>query len=176
MKESLAKAGKELKSRYGEADEKAAKAIAYGAVKYGILKVSPEKNVVFNWEHALSFEGETSPYIQYAYARISSILKKDKLNPKADLRLLKEKEETELVKLLSNFPDVVLKAANELRPHLIASYLYSLAQKFNEYYHAHQVLKADAKTKDARLLLVSAVRQVLKNGLGLLGIEVLEKM
>jgi len=70
----------------------------------------------------------------------------------------------------------VLKAANELRSHLIASYVYSLAQKFNEYYHQHNILKADEKVKDARLLLVSAVRQVLKNGLNLLGIEVLEKM
>ena len=124
----------------------------------------------------MSFEGESSPYIQYAYARISSILAKANVNPKAELSLLNQKEEIELIKLLSNFPATVLKATNELRPHLIASYLYSLAQKFNEYYHAHQVLKADEKTKDARLLLISAVRQVLKNGLNLLGIDVLEKM
>ena len=176
MKEALQKASEELKKRYDTVDEKSAKTIAYGAVKYGILKVSPEKNVNFSWDQALSFEGETSPYIQYAYARISSILAKDKANAKADLSLLKEKEETELVKLLSNFPDIVMKATNELKPHLIASYLYSLAQKFNEYYHAHNILKADEKIKDARLLLISAIRQVLKNGLNLLGIDVLEKM
>jgi len=176
MKEALQKASEELKKRYDTVDEKSAKIIAYGAVKYGILKVSPEKNVNFSWEQALSFEGETSPYIQYAYARISSILAKDKLKPKADLSLLKEKEEMELVKLLSNFPDMVMKATNELKPHLIASYLYSLAQKFNEYYHAHNILKADEKIKDARLLLISAVRQVIKNGLNLLGIDVLERM
>ena len=176
MKEALAKANEELKKRYGKADEEAAKAIAYGAVKYGILKVSPEKNVNFSWEQALSFEGETSPYIQYAYARISSILAKGRINPKAELSLLKEKAEIELIRALSIFPEIVLKAANELRSHLIASYVYSLAQKFNEYYHQHNILKADEKVKDARLLLVSAVRQVLKNGLNLLGIEVLEKM
>ena len=176
MKEALDKANEELKKRYGKSDEQSAKVIAYGAVKYGILRVSPEKNVIFDWEHALSFEGETAPYIQYAYARISSILAKDKLNPKADLNLLKEKEETELIRALSNFPEIVLKSANDLKPHLIASYIYSLAQKFNEYYHKHHVLKADEKIKDARLLLISAVRQVIKNGLNLLGIDVLERM
>lgn len=176
MKEALSKAREELKKRHDEADEESAKVIAYGAVKYGILRVSPEKNVTFDWEHALSFEGETAPYIQYAYARISSILKKDKINPKADLKLLIEKEEDELIKALSNFPEVILKATSELHPHLIANYVYSLAQKFNEYYHKHNILKSDKKIKDARLLLISAIGQVLKNGLDLLGISVLEKM
>ena len=69
-----------------------------------------------------------------------------------------------------------MKATDELRPHLIATYMYSLAQKLNEYYHAHQVLKADEKIKDARLLLITAVAHVLKNGSNLLGIDVLEKM
>ncbi|MBI1936215.1 arginine--tRNA ligase [Candidatus Woesearchaeota archaeon] len=177
MRETVIKAAGELKKRYGKTDEKAAKAIAYGAVKYGILKVSPEKNVVFDWEQALSFEGETSPYIQYAYARISSIIKKGKkINLKADLTLLSAKEEAELIKMISAFPETVSKATHELKPHIIASYLYSLAQKFNEYYHMHQVLNAEPKLKDARLLLISSVRQVLKNGLSLLGIEVLERM
>jgi len=177
MKEALIKAGDELKKRYNKTDRKSAKAIAYGAVKYGILKVSPEKNVVFEWQQALSFEGETAPYIQYAYARISSILKKGrKTNPKADLKFLKEKEEIELIRLVSNFPQVVGKATGELRPHLIASCLYNLAQKFNEYYHLHQILKAEKSIKDARMLLISAVRHVLKNGLNLLGIDVLKRM
>ena len=177
MKEALKKASEELRKRYNKVDLKSAKVIAYGAIKYGILRVSPEKNVVFDWQQALSFEGETSPYIQYAYARVSSILKKHKkVSLKADSSLLKEKEEVELIKLLSNFPDAIAKATNELRPHLIASYLYSLAQKFNEYYHIHQILKADPKIRDARILLISAVRQVVKNGLNLLGINVLEKM
>lgn len=177
MKEAVNKAREELKKRYKKIDEKAAKIIAYGAIKYGILKVSPEKNVIFDWQHALSFEGETGPYIQYAYARISSILKKhEKTNLKANLSLLKEKEETELIKLLHNFPEIAAKATSELRPHLIAAYLYSLAQKFNEYYHVHQILKADKNVRDARILLISAIRQVIKNGLNLLGIDVLERM
>ena len=177
MREAVNKASGELKKRYNEVDNKSAKIIAYGAIKFGILKVSPEKNVIFDWDQALSFEGETAPYTQYAYARISSILKKNKkANLKADLKLLAEKEEIELIKLISNFPEIISKATNDLRPHLIAAYLYSLAQKFNEYYHLHQILKADEKIKDARILLINAIRQVIKNGLNLLGINVLEKM
>lgn len=180
MKEAVKKASEELKKRYGKIDLKAAKIIAYGAIKYSILKVSAEKNVVFNWEQALSFEGESAPYIQYAYVRISSILRKSKAEKsllKRDFSAnLKEKEESELIKMLASFANVSEKACNELKPHLIANYLYSLAQKFNEYYHLHQILKAEQKTKDARLLLISSVRQVISNGLELLGIKTLERM
>ncbi|MBI4143385.1 arginine--tRNA ligase [Candidatus Woesearchaeota archaeon] len=177
MNEALIKADNEIKNRHNLSDQKSAKVIANVAVKYGILKVSPEKNVVFDWKYALSFEGETAPYILYAYARISSILKKaGKIGSKADLGLLKEKEEAELIRLLSGFPDIVGRATGELRPHLIANYLYSLAQRLNEYYHLHQILKAEKGIKDARILLISAVRQVIRNGLGLLGIGVLESM
>jgi len=177
MKEAINKASEELRKRYNKVNQKSAKAIAYGAVKFTILRVSPEKNVVFDLNQALSFEGETAPYIQYAYARICSILKKiKKINMKADLKLINKKEEIELIKILANFPDVVNKATNDLRPHLIATYLYALAQKFNEYYHIHTVLTADKKIKDSRILLISAIKQAIKNGLNLLGIGVLEKM
>ena len=189
MKEAVNKAKEEIKKRYNKTDETSAKIIAYGAIKFGILKVSPEKNVIFDWKQALSFEGETGPYIQYAYARISSILKKYDKSSKTKKSLLrsdffennffanlKEKEEIELIKLLANFPEIVAKATNELRPHLIASYIYSLAQKFNEYYHIHQILKADENVSNARILLISAVRQVIKIGLNLLGIDVLDRM
>ncbi len=177
MREAVYKANEELKKRHNKADLKSAKVIAYGAVKYSILKVSPEKNVVFDWQQALSFEGESGPYMQYTYARITSILKKNKkINTNADLSLLKEKEELELAKTLSNFTDVVTGSSIELRPRYVAAYLHSLAQKFNEYYHIHQILKSEIRTKDARILLISAVRQVIKNGLSLLGIDVLEKM
>src|SRR3989339_783810 len=116
MSEALKKAGAELKQRYKKIDNKAAKIIGYGAFKYGILKVSPEKNVIFNWQQALSFDGETAPYIQYAYARISSIIKKNKnkIPKKADFLLLDKKEETELIKKLAEFPNIVEKTSNEL--------------------------------------------------------------
>jgi arginyl-tRNA synthetase len=178
MSEALKKAGAELKKRYKKIDNKAAKTIGYGALKYAILKVSPEKNVIFNWQQALNFEGETAPYIQYAYARISSIIKKHKkaLPKKAELSLLNKKEEIELVKKLSDFPQIVEKVSVELRPNIIANYAYELAKQFNEFYHIHNILKEREDIKKARLLLVSCVRQTLKNSLNLLGIDVLDKM
>jgi arginyl-tRNA synthetase len=178
MAEALKKAQEELKKRYKKVDNKAAKIIGYGALKYAILKVSPEKNVIFNWEQALNFEGETAPYIQYAYARISSIIKKNKnkIPTKADFSLLESKEEIELIKKLSTFPQIVEKTANELRPNTIANYAYELAKQFNEFYHIHNILKEKEDIKKARLLLVVCVKHTLKNSLDLLGVGVLEKM
>ena len=178
MLEALKKAGNELKQRYKKIDSKAAKIIGYGALKYAILKVSPEKNVTFNWQQALNFEGETAPYIQYAYARISSIIKKYKkqLPKKADFSLLNSKEEIGLIKKLSAFPQIAEKTGNELRPNIVANYAYELAKQFNEFYHIHNILKEKQDIKNARLLLASCVRQTLKNSLNLLGIEVLDRM
>ena len=178
MSEAVKKAEKELKQRYKKIDKKAAKIIGYGALKYAILKVSPEKNVIFNWKQALNFEGETAPYIQYAYARISSIIKKNKnkVPKKADFSLLDKKEEIELIKKLSTFPNIVEKTAGELRPNIIANYAYELAKQFNEFYHIHNILKEKEEIKKARLLLANCVRQILKNSLNLLGINVLDKM
>jgi arginyl-tRNA synthetase len=176
MKQSEGKAIDEINKRHGTFDKRHARVIGYGALKYGILRVSPEKSVTFNWEQALSFEGDTAPYIQYAYARIQSILNKNSksINPK--LKLLTKKEEVKLIKHLSNFTNIVEKATKELRPHLIANYVYVLAQLFNEYYHIHPILKAEENVKNARIALIRCVAQVIENGLSLLGIGVLEKM
>ena len=178
MSEALKKAGEELKQRYKKIDNKAAKIIGYGALKYGILKVSPEKNVTFNWQQALSFEGETAPYIQYAYARISSIVRKNKnkVPAKADFSLLSSTEEIELIKKIADFPNVVEKATIELKPSLIANYTYELARQFNEFYHIHNILKEKEEIKNARLILIGCIRQVLKTSLNLIGIGVLERM
>ena len=129
-------------------------------------------------KQALNFEGETAPYIQYAYARISSIIKKNKnkVPKKADFSLLDKKEEIELIKKLSMFPNIVEKTANELRPNTIANYAYELAKQFNEFYHIHNILKEKKEIKNSRLILVNCVRQTLGNSLNLLGIGVLDKM
>ncbi|MBU1004692.1 MAG: arginine--tRNA ligase [Nanoarchaeota archaeon] len=178
MKEAFEKAKKEIYKRHGSVKEKNAKKIAYGAIKYAILKVSPEKNVIFNWEQALNFEGDSGPYLQYAYARICSILEKHgkKIDEKADFSLLNTSEEVELIKALGNFPAVVKGASEQLRPHMIAVYLYELSSKFSVFYNACPVLKADEKLMGARLVLIECVKRVLSNGLNLLGIEVLKKM
>lgn len=179
MEEALAKAEKETKKRGNIKNVKqTAKIIGYGALKYSILRVSPEKNVLFNWDVALAFEGETAPYIQYAYARAASILRKAKLslNNNADFSLLKENEEFALVKGLSSFPSIVLDATNNLRPHIVATYLYSLAKDFSEFYHNCPCIIDDKKLSKARLSLVLAVKHVFKIGLGLLGIASPERM
>ncbi len=175
MEESKKKALNELKKRK-RADEKTAKIIGYGALKYSILKINPDKNVNFDWESALNFEGDSGPYIQYSHARACSILEKEKLKGKADLSLLKENKEVQLINQLSKFTEIVLEATNNLKPQVIAVYLNELAKAFNEFYHDCPVLKAEKEIKNARLALVDAARQVLKNGLYLLGIEAPEKM
>lgn len=175
MSEAKKKALAELKKR-GRADEKTAEMIGYGALKYSILKVNPDKNVLFDWDVALNFEGDSGPYIQYSYARACSILSKEKSKGNAKLDLLKEEKEIKLVDKLSKFPEIVLEATNNLKPQVIAVYLNELAKAFNEFYHECPVLKAEKGIKNARLALVDAARQVLKNGLYLLGIEAPGKM
>ncbi|MBU4501007.1 MAG: arginine--tRNA ligase [Nanoarchaeota archaeon] len=178
MKEALAKAENEVRKRKEiKKVKQTAKVIGYGALKYSILRVSPEKNVTFDWNTALSFDGETAPYIQYAHARSASILRKSKLDlSKADYSLLKEPEELKLIKELTNFPKVVSDAEKNLRPHLIAVYIYSLAKTFSEFYHHCQCIMDDKEISKARLSLVLSTKYVLKTGLSLLGIDSPERM
>jgi len=156
--------------------EKRALIIGLGGLRYFILKYDSSKDFVFNPNATISFEGDTGPYIQYSYARAKSILKKVKLDKKVNFNLLNEKEEINLIKHLSNFSSVVLKASKDLKPNYIANYSYELAQKFNEFYHACNVIKEEKKLRNARLALVLAFTYVIKTSLNLLGIEVIENM
>ncbi len=173
---------KETKSRNKDLSLKEinlrANEIAMGAIRFYILRYDPVKDFLFNPEESISFEGETGPYLQYTYARINSIISKHggKIDEKVDSSLLNQKEELELIKLLGNFDDVVSKVGETYKIHVLTRYLLDLAQAFNNFYHAYPVLKADEELKKARLLLISCVKQVIKNGLGLLGINVLERM
>ncbi|MEA3379139.1 MAG: arginine--tRNA ligase [Nanoarchaeota archaeon] len=179
MEEAEKKARAEIKKRHGNISDldKRAKIIAFGATRYTILKVSSDKNVCFDINKALSFEGDSAPYIQYAYARASSILKKSKLNPKnIDFSLLNSPEEVKLIKALYNFQKVFQKALESYQPHLIANYVLELATLFNEFYHLCPILSQELEIKKARLYLLKAVKQVLKNALNLLGIQTLERM
>ncbi|MBN1502773.1 arginine--tRNA ligase [Candidatus Woesearchaeota archaeon] len=175
-------AKKEIKKRYKELStseiDKRAEEIGMGAIKFFILKYDPMKDFIFNPKESLSFEGETGPYVQYTHARASSILRKHKKQvvKNVDFSLLRTEEERAILGLLEQFPSLIEKSAENYKPSLIANYLIDLSQKFNEYYHKHQVIQEDKELEKARILLVCCVKQVLKIGLELLGIEALEVM
>lgn len=154
-----------------------AKDVALGAIKYFDLSHHRKSDIVFRWEDALSFEGNTGPYVQYTHARFSSILRKfGKKLPKLAEAEFDEGERSLAVRLL-RFPDAVSAAEKEYAPHVIAHYLFQLSQEANTFYHTHRVLdEADKKKKELRTLLVKAVAEVLKTGLYLLGIKAPEEM
>jgi len=180
LKEGSERALKEVENRWKELPkvekEKRAEDIALGSIIYFILKYSPEKMVNFSWENALNFEGDTGPYLQYTYARANSILDKANKVKNFDLKILKDQKEFKIIKLLSKYPSILEKSAKELRPHYLASYLYDLADAFNEFYQSLPVLKVEEKLRNSRLKIVESVKTVLKSGLYLLGIPIMEKM
>jgi len=157
-----------------------AKTVGVGAIIFGDLSSDRIRDVDFDWNRMLSFEGETGPYLQYTHARACSILRKAGLKKKKSVKihfkLLSSPEELALVKDLSLFPNILVTAAQSYKPHHVAQYLIRLAQKFNDFYHSCQVISEDKDLMQARLVLVDAVRQVLANGLGCLGIEALDEM
>jgi arginyl-tRNA synthetase len=167
----------EMKDRKIKNKEETAKAIGIGAMKYGMLKISPEKVIFFDWQDALKLEGSTGPYLQYAHTRCKGILEKaGKWKPNFKTGKLTE-EEKELVKILSRFSETVEQATKDLRPHYICNYAYDLATAFDRFYEFCPVLKAEtAEQKNFRLALVQTTKIVLKNAMGLIGMESLEKM
>ena len=156
--------------------------ISMSALKFSMINRDFARPVIFDWNTALDFEGETGPYVQYAYARIQSILRKYKKEVRAglprssNLGLLTDPQEHALITQLGNYPLSIQDAAAKYKPSIMCRYLLDLAQLFNEYYHRCPVLQADANLRDARLVLVVCVAQVLKNGLAQLGIAVLDEM
>jgi len=156
--------------------EKRAKLISYAALKFSMINRDNNKDITFDWEKSLSFEGETGPYIQYSYARASSILRKEKPSNKINYALLNHPLESSLINLLAKYPETIEKAAKDLKPNLMANYVYNLSKKFNEYYHECNILKEEKQIKNARLVLISKVKTTIKSSLNLLGIETLEEM
>lgn len=173
---SLAKAEIEKREKLSGIElDKRALAIARAAIFYGDLKNYRVNDAIFDIDRFISFEGDTGPYLLYTYARAKSILRKAKYSAKKkyDFKEISEAEKS-LILLLGKFPDVVQQAYNALAPNIIANYAFSLAQTFNEYYHATQVIGSEQE--QFRLVLVDSASQVLKNSLNLLGINVIEKM
>ncbi|MBU5689779.1 MAG: arginine--tRNA ligase [Candidatus Aenigmatarchaeota archaeon] len=153
-----------------------ARKIAIGALRYAILKIDTKNLITFDWEKMLSFDGNTGPYIQYAYIRCKSILEKNKMIKKFKINDFDEKEKL-LLKKLIEFPDVVIQAEKELKVNLICNYVYDLAVCFSEFYHSCPVLKAENEDKkNFRLSLTKSTKIVLENCFRILGIEAPEIM
>ncbi|MCK5634959.1 MAG: arginine--tRNA ligase [Anaerolineales bacterium] len=162
----------------GEQRETVVRQIGLGALIYGMLSVDNNKDIVFNLDEALSFEGQSAPYIQNAYVRANSILRKvDGLPESTSFDYELDPTEIELIDVISRFPTVLQKAAEEYKPLLIATYAFELGKAFHLFYHAVRVLQADVEQKiNARLRITAAAKETIAIALKLLGIEVPEAM
>ena len=180
-RETSEKLGK-LEDYTEEEAKKTYKIIALGALKYFILKVDPKKNMLFNPEESIDFNGNTGPFIQYTYARIHSILRKAKerdiVSEKKENDVFEMSEiEKNLIKTISAYPQAVKEAGETLSPALIANYIYSLVKEYNQFYHDCPILSEENKSiRNFRLLLSENVSKIIKSGFKMLGIEVPERM
>jgi arginyl-tRNA synthetase len=180
LDEAIVRAKETIKDRdvySSEALDKVAKVIGIGAVKYADLSISRESNYIFNLEKMISFEGNTSLYMQYAYARIQSILRKHNAEITGDI-LIGDEVEHRLALMLLKFEDTLTKTAKEATPHTITSYLYDLVTVFMKFYELNPILRddVDEATKMSRLQLATLTASVIEKGLSILGIEVVDKI
>ncbi|MBQ1828831.1 MAG: DUF4947 domain-containing protein, partial [Prevotella sp.] len=156
-----------------------ARIVGMGALKYFILKVDARKNMLFNPEESIDFNGNTGPFIQYTHARIRSILRKaDKISTTSitSTTSLNDKE-VELIQKMSEYGAAVEQAGKDYSPSGIANYCYELTKVFNQFYHDYSILnEEDEAKKQVRLVIARNVAKILKNGMALLGIEVPERM
>ena len=154
--------------------------IGLGALKYFILKVDPKKNMLFDPGESIDFNGNTGPFIQYTYARIRSVIRKAEesgIIPGLSVNFKPEVKEIELIKLLSQFPEIIEMAGEELNPALIANYTYEVAKEFNQFYHDYSILSADKPASVKFRLLLSAVTgNTIKSAMFLMGIDAPERM
>ena len=167
---------------YSDADKQALyHMIGLGALKYYVLKVDPRKRILFDPEESVDFQGNTGPFIQYAYARIRSILRKanfghDRSVTMEEMDGLHPKEK-ELLKQIQLFPDILRQAAEGYSPALIANYTYDLVKEFNSFYQQLSILgETNVARKIFRVQLSGKVAELVKTGLGLLGIQAPERM
>ena len=162
-----------------EKDE-VARIVGVGAIKYADLSQSRGKNIVFDWDRMLSLDGDSAPYLQYTYVRARGIMRRGTAPYPAggiDRRAMERSEEWALIKHLARFPVAVREAARSYHPHLVANYLFGLAQAFHVFYHNVPVQQAeDESLRASRMAIVQACAQVMQTGLGLLGIRVPERM
>ncbi len=185
MIEVARKTSEELGKLEGYTPEQAAETytmIALGALKYFMLKVDPKKNMLFNPEESIDFNGNTGPFIQYTYARIRSVLRKAadrgiELNRDIAATTELAKKELELIKAVSQFPVAVKEAGDNYSPALVANYIYELVKEFNQFYHEFPMLiEENEDVRNLRLVIAETVGKTIKTGMKLLGIDVPERM
>lgn len=167
-------AKKKLKEKFSLNDQ-TAETLAIASVKYSFLKVSPQMEIYFDFDESISLEGNSAPYINYTYVRTQGILGKTKIPDILPNTLLNE-DESFLLRKIAVFPLFVWESAKKLAPHIIAGYLYDLAQQYNNFYQKNPVLKAEKEKLALRIYLTQSVGNILKKGLFLLGIKTVEKM
>ncbi len=155
-----------------------AEAVGIGAVIFTDLSTRRVKDVNFEWEKVLTFEGETGPYVQYTHARACSVLRKahQPVRADADCSALTPDDAFDLIRLLADYPAVLHRAAEHYEPFFVTDYLLTLSERFNRYYHNYRILTDDVAVREARLLLVQGVQMVIQSGLNLLGIKAPEEM
>ncbi|MFT4922885.1 MAG: arginyl-tRNA synthetase [Haloarculaceae archaeon] len=193
LDEAVDRARAEVEDRLGdrirdddltEADvERIAHQVGIGAVRYDIVAKQPTKGITFEWERALDFEAQSAPYVQYVHARACGILAEARaaghdLPPAEDLAAadLEAPESRDLLRIVARFPAVIEEAADELKPHLVATYTREFAERFNAFYRECRVLEASAETRQARLALVVAARNTVGNALDALGVAAPDSM
>ena len=160
-----------------EEKQEIARIVGMGALKYFILKVDARKNMLFNPEESIDFNGNTGPFIQYTYARIRSILRKAPSMTSLSSTTSLSSKEVELIQKMSEYGAAVEQAGKDYSPSGIANYCYELTKVFNQFYHDYSILnEEDEQKKQTRLVIARNVAKILKNGMGLLGIEVPERM
>jgi len=178
----MSKALGKLEGYSKEEAEQVYRTIALGALKYFILKVDPRKNMTFNPEESIDFNGNTGPFIQYTFARINSVVSKaiDKgynVPEHANVDVELSEKEVQLMSMLANFPNVVAEAGNVYSPAIIANYAYDLAKEFNQFYHASPIaVEEDEDIRAMRLVLCKNVSKTIKNAMWMLGIDVPNRM
>ena len=182
LDEAVERAFEEVSKRSPQLSEeekrKIANFVGVGAVRYALVDVDPGKPVVFTWDRVLNFETNSAPYVQYTHARACSILRKaTRKTEKPNYACLKETLEQELVVALASFPDMFIECAEYLKPNMIADYSNALADKFNTFYNALSVIKAESpEISEARIALTESIKTVLNNALTLIGVVAPDKM
>ena len=177
LDEAVERAAALVKQKNPEADAAAVgRAVGIGAVKYADLSKNRNSDYVFDWDAMLSFEGNTAPYLQYAYTRVQSVFRKAGEWDAAATTVLTEPLEKKLAAELLKFEDVLQSVADTAYPHYLAAYLYQIATLFSRFYEACPILKSEGATRNSRLQLAKLTGDTLKQGLELLGIDVLDVM